>query len=517
MVMTSRLSADHVRALIRGCFDDLLAESEAAVGFVAEREEADQEIKEQREMSQERVADIRSQLLSNKFGSDIEKIAADLLKVDGASWHAVGTRGQLDLMSGVARALVEQQRLFQQRLHDRLGAFQATDPLFVRSDPVVEPEKLKLPTQASGQPKGLSVEQAVLSYLEYGRSQWVRKTWQARQWQLDFFCQHVGAQTCITSVTGDDVRSFRNAVRALHKNHGKMRGATFAQRQTENIGSRVSDKTLSIIFDAFRAFMRWAKTIEGLIATNPAEDIRIILAKKPKGQKVRRTFTAEELIKLFRSPIFTGCRSLNRRYAPGKTVFKDAKFWIPILGFYTGARLGELIQLHIRDVNLSGEIPFLSINEENVAGTSAGDTKHVKTNAGVRIIPLHPDVLELGFADFVVSRGKKKGGGRLRLFSEFEYGSDGQASTVASKWFARFMDSVGLNDPRLVFHSFRHNAEDAFRDAMLPQYVVDRIIGHNDGSTSSGYGEGASIGVQYQAVKSMRFKVRVPELLNVKE
>ena len=72
------------------------------------------------------------------------------------------------------------------------------------------------------------------------------------------------------------------------------------------------------------------------------------------------------------------------------------------------------------------------------------------------------------------------------------------------------MSKAGLHDPALVFHSFRHNAEDAFRDALQPQYVIDRIIGHRDGATSAGYGEAASLATLNAAVTAMRLKVRLP-------
>lgn len=172
--------------------------------------------------------------------------------------------------------------------------------------------------------------------------------------------------------------------------------------------------------------------------------------------------------------------------------------------------MGELAQLHFADVRLEGPIPHLSINEESWR-------QRVRPEETRQILRGHtasasaPDVIEFGFASFVARRRKWKKN-TDRLFPEFPYGSDGQASTVMSKWFARFMDTVGLTDPALVFHSFRHSAEDAFRDALQPQYVIDRIIGHSDGATSARYGDGISLETAYGAVTAMKLKVRLPEL-----
>ena len=192
-------------------------------------------------------------------------------------------------------------------------------------------------------------------------------------------------------------------------------------------------------------------------------------------------------------------------------VILDAKFWLPVLGYYTGARLGELVQLHHRDVVLCGGVPFLNITEEHAGKAGTSEAKHVKSDAGVRRVPLHPDLIQLGFDRFVEARCAAKGSSK-RLFHEVNFGSDGQASTVFSKFFGRLLDKVGLPDPALVFHSFRHGAEDAFRNALQPQYVIDRIIGHSDGATSAGYGQGVSLEVAHAAVASMKLDVRLPQL-----
>ena len=172
--------------------------------------------------------------------------------------------------------------------------------------------------------------------------------------------------------------------------------------------------------------------------------------------------------------------------------------------------MGELVQLHMGDVHLEEDVPHLSINDDNCTPGTA--TKHVKSAAGIRRVPLHPDVLAMGFRKFVAQQ-RQRNRKSPRLFAEVPYGSDGQASTVFSKGFARFLDHIGLTEPSLVFHSFRHNAEDAFRDALQPQYVIERIIGHSDGAVSYQYGNGISLDVASEAIKAMRLQVRLPILL----
>lgn len=508
VIAQSQFSSEQAGALVQRCFDDLISETEKHGGFLPRGiNQPDLEILEQLCLSGERISQLQSQLAASDFDGAVMVRAKSVASTHGVDVEAIGPVMHLNLMSGIARALIEQQRLFQFRAEDRLSPFLPVDPLFRRGR---EPWVRLTAEDCLTRTKGPTVAAAIARYLDVGKTKWVRKTYQARVWQLRFFEEHVGPDVPLAAVTSDHVRTFRDAIRTLHRLHGKRVGCSFAARQTESVSHRIADKTAAIIFEPVKAFFRWAKSDEGLISTNPAEDVRLVAAKKDKGKKARRPFSANELVTLFNAPIFTGCRSIHRRYDPGDKIISDAKYWIPILGLYTRARLGELVQLHVRDVHLDGPIPYLSINEDNAPDTCAADRKHVKSEAGVRLVPLHSEVMSLGFAAFVEAKAHQNRKGRVRLFGEFSYGSDGQASTVFSKFFARFLDSVGLTDPALVFHSFRHNAEDAFRDALQPQYVIDRIIGHSNSATSAIYGEGASLATLMTAVQAMRLKVRLP-------
>jgi integrase len=174
--------------------------------------------------------------------------------------------------------------------------------------------------------------------------------------------------------------------------------------------------------------------------------------------------------------------------------------------------LGELVQLHVADIHLDGPVPYINISEDGGELRGSGLEKSVKSDAGVRKVPIHPDVMALGFVAFVAKALKDKR--NKRLFWEVAFGADGQASTVFSKWFARLMDKAGLSDPSLVFHSFRHTAEDAFRNASAQQYVIDRIIGHSGGKVSDGYGEGISLETASEALIKAKLPVSLLKLIH---
>ena len=481
-----------------------------ALPILPSSEHPDLEIAEQKGLASECIRQTEQSINSRSFAGPLVHTATNLCAANGWSFEKLAEERKHDLLEGVARAVIEQQRLFILRLDDRLASYVPTDPLFhgeincTGSVPVAD-------SIIGMQPPGPTVTEALSAYLDHGKKKWTPKTHAGRCRQLRFFEEHFGPDTSLASINATGVRGYRDAIKKLRSNHFRTDARTFAAKQTANEKHQISGKTASLMFESVKAFLRWATDVEGYLAANPAENVRIEVVKKPKGMKPRRPFSEQELRTVFMQPVFTGCASVKRRFMPGTALIRDEYFWIPVLAYYTGARMGEIVQLHLSDLHLSDAAPFIEITEANGGKIGSDNAKHVKSAAGLRKVPIHPDVLELGFGEFVSVRRKHRKP-TDRLFSRIPFGSDGQASTVFSKWFARFLDSAELTDPALVFHSFRHGAEDALRDALQPQYVIDRIIGHSDGSTSAGYGEGVSLDVAAAAVKAMKIKLRLPAL-----
>jgi integrase len=502
------LSRDRTRALIVGCFDELRASVE--IGFLPSSGQKDLEVQEQAQLAEECINELVTSIAKRTYSGSIKSSAARLCAADGWTFEALPEAQKQDLLEGVSRAVIEQQKIFIARLNDRLSIYAPSDPLFRGEINCTEP-RLRPVSIIAAPLLGPNIQEALTAYLDRGRRIWTAKTHAGRVRHLRYLEEHFGSETAMAAISAGDVRSYRDALKKLRSNHHRTNASTFATKQTDNEKHWISPKTASLMFESVKAFFRWATEEEGYLGMNPAEKVRAEVQKKIKGAKSRRPFSPTELQTLFTQPVFTGCLSAKRRFQPGTARIDDDYFWIPILGFYTGARLGEIVQLHLADLHLESAIPFFEITEANSGQPGSPNAKHVKSAAGIRKVPLHPDLLDLGFKEFVIRRAKHRKSTE-RLFHRIAFGSDGQASTVFSKWFARFLDKAGLNDPALVFHSFRHNAEDAFRNANQQQYVIDRIIGHSDAATSAGYGEGIDLETAYAAVQAMNLKARLPSL-----
>jgi integrase len=511
MAYQTDLSTPDLKRLAVGCFHDLALPSRS--GFIPIGHYPDLQRLEQVCLGEELVFDLQAQIEAASFSPAIHALARKVVEADGRSYDELTDISKFRIGEAVARAQIEAHQFSIFRVNERLAKYQVGDeflrkPHLWLGGSVVSPPATQNTMVALH--VGPSLREAIKTYFTRKAASWRPKSTTTFRRSLEYLAEHLGEDRPLAAVTVEDMRSFRNNVEKLRQGHHNGPNKSFVGRQTEKPDWRIDPKTAANIYGHCNAFFRWATDKEHYLASNPANGITVAIPKQQKGKKSRLPFNEDQIRTIFTAPVYTGMKSRDRRFVAGDLILKDARYFVPLVGFYTGARLGEIIQLSISDVKLDGEILYFDINEQREDGGS--DVKHVKTNAGLRRVPIHPDLVALGFVDFVEERSLRRGGVG-RLFYEVAYGADGVPSTGFSKWFHRFLAKLGLADPRFVFHSFRHGMEDALRNALIPQYVIDRIIGHTDGETHTDYGEGAELAAAYAAIKSAKMKVSLPALL----
>jgi integrase len=235
-----------------------------------------------------------------------------------------------------------------------------------------------------------------------------------------------------------------------------------------------------------RAILQWAY-VNDAIHANPADRVSVAVAKVQKKSRV--SYEVEDLNHIFSLPVFTE----GERPTGGAG---EAAYWLPILSLFTGARESELGQLRGRDVKRSADgIDFIELTDEAEGGS-------VKTNTSRRRVPLHPDVIHLGFLQFA-----KKTKGDAPLFPELRADVHGVITGNWSKWYGRYIRANGLTDPRKVFHSFRHSFKDACREAGIDESIHDALTGHAGGGEGRSYGgEMHPLAPLAKAIKKVRYK-----------
>lgn len=239
------------------------------------------------------------------------------------------------------------------------------------------------------------------------------------------------------------------------------------------------------------AFFKWAVR-EDYLDKNPAEALTVGKSTTLQHRK-RRSFTKEELVRIFNAPIYKGCKDDERGYAkPGPNIIKRSRYWVPLISLWTGMRLGEICQLEIADVAMHDGVPCIvtvwDAGDEDTDHSSEEEfVRSRKSKAAARSIPIHSDLVRMGFLEFVE---EKRECGTIRLFPEIKPDSLGYLSGNYSKWFARFLAKVGVKTSRNCFHSFRHTYRDAMRKAKISRDTVVSIGGWTEAKTSDNYGDG---------------------------
>ena len=84
---------------------------------------------------------------------------------------------------------------------------------------------------------------------------------------------------------------------------------------------------------------------------------------------------------------------------------------------------------------------------------------------------------------------RKADGQKARLFPEIQQNSKGNYGAGFSQWFGRYKRSLGIDNKKSVFHSFRHGFKDALRAAGVNEDINDALTGHSGGNpVARGYG-----------------------------
>ncbi|HEX6860979.1 MAG TPA: site-specific integrase [Caulobacteraceae bacterium] len=214
----------------------------------------------------------------------------------------------------------------------------------------------------------------------------------------------------------------------------------------------------------------WAISV-GLADTNPARG----LAGSKKDNVKRRGFTSAELKKLFGS-------------LEGERAKDSAKFWVPAILAFSGARAGEVCQLLTRDVKEVAGHAYLDLSEFDDEGRR-DEAKSLKNPHSFRAVPIHPQLIAAGFLEFVARR---RAAGVERLFPELRPNKVGEWSADLSKWFGRHLDRLGMREASLVLHSLRHGFRDACRAVNLADQITDALGGWKTPGVGAAYGDSRS-------------------------
>jgi integrase len=223
------------------------------------------------------------------------------------------------------------------------------------------------------------------------------------------------------------------------------------------------------------AFLNWCKS-NGYVVENPLVGMKVMTGS---AKDARVSFEQHDLTTLLN---LNQLKVESRKY--------PWRYWIPLLGRFTGARLEELCQLRIDDFIQLQDTHCIRIDDSNAL-------QNLKNASSRRVLPLHPALSELGLLNYVESL---KATGADRLFPELEP-VRGKLGHAPSKWFGRYKTKCGISETRKTFHSFRHTFIDDLRDAGVQDSLIKRMVGHEDSSVTFGiYGSRTPVRAMAEAL-----------------
>ena len=253
---------------------------------------------------------------------------------------------------------------------------------------------------------------------------------------------------------------------------------------------KTSSKTAYDRFTWVKTLLKYAYRDLEVISRHPWEGIELF--KETTNQ--RRPWSDTELQTLFGQPLFQNY-DLPKDWRCGN----DAAYWIPLLGLYTGARLSELAQLRTIDILSDDEIPSITI-------TNMGASQQLKTSASKRTIPIHSELIKLGFLGYMK---RIRGVGSDSLWPDLKQRKN-KPGGYFSNWFGEYREKIGLKGYP-DFHCFRHTARSQMVESDTPEHVIDAILGHEiKGSTGTKVYTHRTIKTLKNAIETLKYSVPNP-------
>ncbi len=281
-----------------------------------------------------------------------------------------------------------------------------------------------------------------------------------------------------TGMTLNTKTAYEKAFKALAKHAGH----TDAQRITkadieafrdDRLAEGKAHKTVSQQMNGISSVYNWAVE-KKIITINPAKGLTM-----PKRRQIvteDKDFTDEEAKAILRAS------SENS---------EPVKRWVPWLCAYTGARVGEILQLRTQDIRQDAKGGWL-INITPEAGT-------VKTKQ-FREVPLHDHLIDQGFTRWVQ---EQEGYLFLDVALDANEEDKAKARRVILGKVGRFAKAAGnISGGKRPNHGWRHTFKTIGREAGISEHTLDALCGHTPSTVGASYGK-VSLRVKREAINRL--------------
>ncbi|MDP3272102.1 tyrosine-type recombinase/integrase [Limnobacter sp.] len=400
------------------------------------------------------VADLRAVLAGKLTGDQIEGVLGDTLERYRAGGSIVAPPGSIEHRQ-TARALAGAELEALERIVERDDG----------ADPASQhhPTQFVMPPVEAYEPpeEPLSLRELLETHLRayeaQGRGRAMRKAWpRVFEDLLEFLCGQ-------RRLTGKARRQADDARRLTPEE-------LIAWRD-EKLKTLAAKTVKDVWLASVKAVLQRAVD-DRKLGINPATAVKL-RAELPPLVRPKGYMDSEALVILKACRDYLPIHRANPRTMESAHI-TAAKRWGQWLCAFTGARVSEMMQLRKCDVRKEGDIHYVRITPD--AGT-------VKARA-FRDVPLHSQLIELGFLEFV-ARAQHDA-----LFISPTADPEKRPAEVSSGRLSTWLRETGLAPAGVApNHGWRHRFKTQSIDLDFNPRVVDAIQGHTGRTASDGYGE----------------------------
>lgn len=380
-----------------------------------------------------------------------------------------------------------------------------------RTDPLgMEVERRIVNAITSPDPEPLQISEAELAYVEQGKEE-IRRLFGTKQpdipeklgdaiesfmktkaglaaasqklyrSRLGVFAELIGPDRMVHAITAADCIRAKEALEARSAHASKRKAQPpqasgtkmVAKGSTANPGSstkpspKIGAGTIREFLTLWQDFFAWAIGSRRYLDDNPIEGI----PRPSVGNNVggAEPFSMGELQKIFDPAQFMTAKRPNQ-------------FWGPLIALFTGCRSNEIAQLRIKDIVIEDGIPcFNMVHEPN-----AKPPTQLKNSDSVRMLPIHPKLLEIGFQSYL---DDLKAIGADRLFPNLPADKNGKREKYLSRDFNEgLLVRVGVHQTRTkVLHSFRDTVTATLVNKLHAAHIADWMGHAREGTESKHY------------------------------
>ena len=298
-----------------------------------------------------------------------------------------------------------------------------------------------------------------------------------------------GRDTALSDIDKEFCRGVRDTLLQLPANYQKKpetRGRPIKQvieiAHAHNM-PLIMPATVNSHLNKFGAVVRFGRD-EGWVQGNPMANIDV--DDPIDAEEKRDPFSIPHLKAIFMSEPWASRNMLMES--------KPSRYWVPLIGLFTGARRGEICGLRVDEIverDGAWVIELRNRPDRKIKGRKS------------RVVPVHSSLKIIGFLDFVKHQRQAK---QDFLFPEEKADTLGLWGDALSDWFGRLIGRLEIKGSNMSFHSLRHSFEDALREADLHDTPIgNALTGRRGGGISKIYGTKFSTAKLVVAIESVRY------------